>query len=607
MLEKLLTSKTRVQILSLFFDNEDKKYYTQEIIKLTKTDPSNAFRELLKLKAMGILKDEARANQKYYYLDKDLEYYEPLKKLFEIYNKKQGGDKWINLEEMPEYFFPMMASAPWCVKNANKFFSQLRLKNRFSQLMVTYNNDVGCLLALKNEFEALSKEIVDTFIHQPEIAEKYYQLIKTQIPLIEAVTEKLFKTNMTAFTPRELEKYFREFYSIYEPYHNLHWLQTCADFGDNLFSKYLMNYLKTEIKNQPYSVGDVFSTLSAPTDESLATKEYKALLLLIEEIYKNSGLKSFIQKTENRIILDQLRYLYPDFDKKLEEHIKNFGWLGYNFRGPGWNKSYFIDIIGSLVRQNTKPAKLLADLERNKKDLVQKQGKFISELKIDPAHQRLFKIARQLVYSKGLRKDHLFYYMSAQENFFKELARRYYLTVKQCLFFYPQEISALLLANKLDAAKLNERIKFSLHYSTGYYTTDKILEGDKAKKFLAGIQILKEDIADTKILFGDCASSGRVRGEVVIINTQKDMAKMKEGQILVSIATTPDLISAIKKAGAIVTDAGGITCHAAIISRELGIPCVIGTKIATKILKDGDVVDVDAVHGKVMIIEKINK
>jgi len=93
---------------------------------------------------------------------------------------------------------------------------------------------------------------------------------------------------------------------------------------------------------------------------------------------------------------------------------------------------------------------------------------------------------------------------------------------------------------------------------------------------------------------------------VKIVNLPKDMAKMKANDILVSIATTPDLVPAIKKAAAIVTDIGGITCHAAIISRELGIPCVVGTRIATKALRDGDTVDVNATHGKIYIIRKTN-
>ncbi len=80
------------------------------------------------------------------------------------------------------------------------------------------------------------------------------------------------------------------------------------------------------------------------------------------------------------------------------------------------------------------------------------------------------------------------------------------------------------------------------------------------------------------------------------------MAKFKENDILISINSTPSLTPAIKKAAAIVTDEGGRGCHAAIISRELKKPCVIGTKYATKVFKDGDLVEVDAEKG---IIKKI--
>ena len=84
-----------------------------------------------------------------------------------------------------------------------------------------------------------------------------------------------------------------------------------------------------------------------------------------------------------------------------------------------------------------------------------------------------------------------------------------------------------------------------------------------------------------------------------IIIRAKDMWKMQKGDVLVSIATDPDVVPAMKKASAIVTEQGGITSHAAIVSRELGIPCIIGTKIATKIFKDGDMVEVDANKGVV--------
>ena len=104
-----------------------------------------------------------------------------------------------------------------------------------------------------------------------------------------------------------------------------------------------------------------------------------------------------------------------------------------------------------------------------------------------------------------------------------------------------------------------------------------------------------------RILRGSPASPGYAKGMVNNIPTF-DIEKMnlfKKGEILVTRMTTPQFIGAIKLTSAIITDEGGITCHAAIVSRELGIPCIIGTKLATKVLKDGDKVDVDADNGVV--------
>lgn len=87
-----------------------------------------------------------------------------------------------------------------------------------------------------------------------------------------------------------------------------------------------------------------------------------------------------------------------------------------------------------------------------------------------------------------------------------------------------------------------------------------------------------------------------------MVATKEDIKKFKKRDILISEATNPNLVPAIKKAAAIITDEGGITCHAAIVSRELKIPCIIGTKIVTKVLRDGDRVEVDATAG---IVRKI--
>ncbi|NYZ78559.1 phosphoenolpyruvate synthase, partial [Candidatus Micrarchaeota archaeon] len=101
------------------------------------------------------------------------------------------------------------------------------------------------------------------------------------------------------------------------------------------------------------------------------------------------------------------------------------------------------------------------------------------------------------------------------------------------------------------------------------------------------------------ILRGVGASPGVAVGKVKLIPTAKDIDKMEKGEILVTEMTSPDYVPAMKKAAAIVTNAGGATCHAAIVSRELGVPCIVGTKNATEVLHTGDLITVDAKMGVV--------
>ncbi|NPA87043.1 MAG: phosphoenolpyruvate synthase [Candidatus Diapherotrites archaeon] len=101
------------------------------------------------------------------------------------------------------------------------------------------------------------------------------------------------------------------------------------------------------------------------------------------------------------------------------------------------------------------------------------------------------------------------------------------------------------------------------------------------------------------ILRGIPASPGIGIGPVRIVLDIKDLPKVKEGDVLVTTMTTPDMVPAMQRAAAIVTDEGGLTSHAAIVSRELGIPAVVGTGKATKVLKDGEIVTVDAYKGVV--------
>ncbi|ABO50976.1 phosphoenolpyruvate synthase [Desulforamulus reducens MI-1] len=109
-------------------------------------------------------------------------------------------------------------------------------------------------------------------------------------------------------------------------------------------------------------------------------------------------------------------------------------------------------------------------------------------------------------------------------------------------------------------------------------------------------EVKKEDLE--VLVKGMAASPGIASGKVTIIRND-DISGVKEGDILVTIMTNPDMVPAMSKAAAIVTDEGGRTCHAAIVSRELGVPCIVGCKNATDVLKEGQEVTVDATRGVV--------
>jgi pyruvate, water dikinase len=102
-----------------------------------------------------------------------------------------------------------------------------------------------------------------------------------------------------------------------------------------------------------------------------------------------------------------------------------------------------------------------------------------------------------------------------------------------------------------------------------------------------------------ELVHGLGAAPGEASGSVRVVSALDQASKLQDGEVLVTHMTAPDWVPLMRRAAAIVTDSGGMTCHAAIVSRELGIPCVVGTSEATKVLRDGEVVTVDAGAGAV--------
>ena len=138
------------------------------------------------------------------------------------------------------------------------------------------------------------------------------------------------------------------------------------------------------------------------------------------------------------------------------------------------------------------------------------------------------------------------------------------------------------------------------------YTQNQLFVGAKREEIEQkfNIKFENEEVEYTDEFKGIIAEKGNVRGKVRRVMGHKDISQIKEGEILVSPMTMPDFIPAMEKASAFVTDEGSLTCHAAIVAREMKKPCIVGTKVATQLLKDGVKIEVDANKGVVRIIKK---
>ncbi len=174
---------------------------------------------------------------------------------------------------------------------------------------------------------------------------------------------------------------------------------------------------------------------------------------------------------------------------------------------------------------------------------------------------------------------------------------------------YPQilyDLGLSIIKKEIDnppsVFELEKRYKNCLMIADNYFEIEALkefLKKNKQYKF-----IFDKVDKNAKEIKGAVAFKGIAKGRVKILKKKSQIASFKKGEILVSPMTTPIFVPAMKKAGAIITDEGGITCHAAVVAREFRRPCIIGTRIATKVLKDGDMVEVDANEGIVNIIKR---
>lgn len=193
--------------------------------------------------------------------------------------------------------------------------------------------------------------------------------------------------------------------------------------------------------------------------------------------------------------------------------------------------------------------------------------------------------------------DRYFYYI--RKSIIAEIARRIGISDQTLLLYRFNEFVALLSDGKrLDETDIIKRKGGeAIIFNDGAFST---YFGASAYGLLRKIM---PETKKTDVIYGSIACAGEVIGSVKVVKSFADAENMEAGNILVTSMTTPDITLALEKAIGIITDEGGITCHAAIIAREYSIPCLVGTECATQLLRDGMRVKLDCVNGYFRIFD----
>src|SRR3989338_7332453 len=188
-----------------------------------------------------------------------------------------------------------------------------------------------------------------------------------------------------------------------------------------------------------------------------------------------------------------------------------------------------------------------------------------------------------------------------QDKLLEAIGKIHGLSLKEMKHVLPEEI----LNNKIDRNLIRERMEhFMVIWDSDRAKFELILDTDEIEQKKKQIFGEKQQTKEIIEIEGQIASKGRLKGRAFVTMSAHDAKNIKPGEILVTSMTSPDFIVAIKRAAAIVTNEGGILCHAAVVSREFGIPCIVGTQNATRLVKTGDMIEVDGNHGFVRILKK---
>ncbi len=625
-MKALFKSATSYELLALLGSRVGYAFSLSELAKAIHKDPANVLRELSKLRAEGLVRiSQDRGNKEY-----ALDHANPVaKKLVELFSVVESADfekrftvDWILAEDIP---------------NMCPFFNKIGLDSFVKEFGKTSGRAYKKVMAIFREYHVwfyfgeqdafeVGKHLVDRMESDPAFMDEVNHNIVRIADELRSFADKLPEDRLDKTSNKKLWGFYRDHEKIHSEFYSWCWIPQAADMLSNNLTDRGKKIL-TSIGVPEEKINEYLTILNQPSRPSMIKIEqdefseigikvqqdpqqlavFKDLFSKFrEEELKMFGLYEHNAQHEERFeqyVSHLIGSIRPDIKKDLQDHYAKYYYGKFLFTEEQGVYS-FEHYLKALVRLVNGDADIRKTLEKDRADTaaaLAKRNELIRQLALTPKQKQFFAAWGEFMVTKIYRRYAQIYALYRMVAVIEEIGKRLGLTIKQTKFMTTEEIRRALADGFWDADEIKQRVPFSVYYVDGQGYT--FYSGAQAQRIAELIG--DEGLEDVDEIHGQCGCPGVAHGRVKIVDVTADMVKVEEGDILVSISTQPDLLPAMKKAAAYVTNQGGVTSHAAIVARELNKPCVIGTKIATKVLHDGDEVEVDANRGVVNVINRV--
>ena len=342
----------------------------------------------------------------------------------------------------------------------------------------------------------------------------------------------------------------------------------------------------------------IFPQLVVASQFSFAERERLDRLKILRTLQRR---RAWVEMVRSAIDGETVRAQLPQIWARLERHAATYFFVSNNYAVVDHlNAEYFLKKIQEDLRNGVVAKEDLTLRAESHKRALANKATLIEQWDFSSDERLLLHIADRFSWQQDERKKFMMIANHYLSLFLHEVSRRTGIDEALLKQSHPKELVEVLLHDVRKEEEWRAREDFCVCVNTkdGY----ELLSGQAAREVHE--QLFPEPEKMVQEFKGMVASQGVARGIVKIVLKRDDVSHVASGSVVVASMTRPEMVPAMQRACAIITDEGGVTSHAAIVSRELKKPCIIGTKIATKVLKDGDEVEVNANVGVVRILKR---